>query len=125
MEFSPFLLAIFGMLVPICILAIIFGYQNKSEARFHDTLQRVIESGQTLDEELLSGMPGYKKVMPRDDVRGGLITTAVGLGLILLGYSALGSVIYGAGYLVFCIGLAVFGYGVYDKRNDRALEQMD
>jgi ABC-type transport system involved in multi-copper enzyme maturation permease subunit len=125
MAIFPLIISVLGLLVPICILAIIFGYQNRSEARFHETLQRVIESGQTLDEELLSGIPGYKKVMPRDDVRSGLITTAVGLGLILLGYSALGSKVYGAGYLVFCIGLAIFGYGVYMKQNNPALEQMD
>jgi len=115
MEFTHFLLAICGMLVPIVILGIIFGYTYLSEARFHDTVKRIIESGQTLDESMLSGMPGYTRKYPRDDIRSGIITAATGLGLLLLGYLALGRVITGAGALVLCIGLAIFAYGYFSK----------
>lgn len=118
MEFYQFFVAIMGMLFPIGILAIIFGFANKSEARFHDTMQRVIESGQTLDEELIRGIPGYTKKHPRDDIRSGLITSGAGLGITILGYAALGSTVYGAGYLVLSIGIAIFAYGVISKRTD-------
>jgi hypothetical protein len=117
MDFYELLIVILGMLFPIGILAIIFGFQNRSEARFHETLNKVIDSGQTLDEDLISGIPGYKKVMPRNDIRSGLVTSGVGLGLIFLGAMALGSVVYGAGFLVLFIGLAIFGYGWYTKKN--------
>ena len=116
MEFYQFFIAFMGMLVPIGILAIIFGFTNKSEARFHDTMQRVIESGQTLDEELIRGIPGYTKKYPRDDIRSGLITSGTGLGITILGHAALGSTVYGAGYLVLSIGIAIFAYGVFSKR---------
>ncbi len=125
MELTQFLIAILGMLFPIGILAIIFGYQNRSEARFHETVQRAIESGQTLDENLMSGIPGYKKAMPRNDIRSGLITAGVGLGLILLGYMAMGSMFYGAGYLVLFIGLPIFAYGIYNKVNNPSADSED
>ena len=125
MEFSQLLITILGMLFPLGILAIIFGFENKSEARFHATIQRVIESGQTLDEELISGIPGYKKKNPRDDIRSGLITSATGLGITLLGFVALGSVVYGAGLLVLSIGVAIFAYGVYEKRTNPSSESVD
>lgn len=117
MELTHFVIALAGILMPIALLAIIFGYTNKSENRFHETAQKLIESGQALDEETLSGIPGYQKKFPRNDVRSGLITTGVGLGVTLLGWIALGSVITGAGLLVLCIGGAIFAYGYTTKNN--------
>jgi len=108
MEFMPFIVAIFGILMPLGILAIIFGYTNQNEKRYHETVQKIIDSGQELNEEILSGIPGYKKVHPRDDVKNGINTIGVGIGLILLGFIALGSVITGVGFLVSCIGIAVY-----------------
>lgn len=119
MEFSPFIIAVLGMLFPFGILAIIFGFESKSEARFHATLQRLLESGQPLDETLIEGIPGYKKKYPRNDIRSGLITGGTGLGITLLGFVALGSWVYGAGLLVLCIGGGIFVYGIIDARQNR------
>jgi hypothetical protein len=118
MEFSQFIIAILGMLFPIGIVAIIFAYENKSEARYHDTMLKLIENGQTLNEEVLSGIPGYKKKGPRNDIRSGWITAAVGMGITLLGMVALGSVIFGAGLLVLCIGVALFAYGMVARHTN-------
>jgi len=96
MDFSVTLVALAAILMPVGIIAIIFGYANTSEKRFHDTAQRLIENGQTLDEEVLSGIPGYQKKGPRDDIRGGIITAGTGLGITLLGYVAIGDVVFAA-----------------------------
>lgn len=125
MEFTQFIIAVLGILFPIGILTVIFSFDNKSEARYHETMRRLIENGQTLDEELLRGIPGYKKKQPRDDIRSGWITSAVGLGITLLGAVALGSVIYGAGLLVLCIGLGIFAYGMVNRHTHIGSEKED
>ncbi|GHA08920.1 hypothetical protein GCM10008090_18530 [Arenicella chitinivorans] len=125
MEYFPFVIAILGLLFPLVLLPIIFGFESRSEARFHDTLKSMIESGQTLDEQTLSGIPGYKKKGPRNDVRSGLITTGTGLGIALLGKVALGSVIFGAGLLVLCIGASIAAYGLFGKHLSAAATRSD
>ena len=116
MDVTVAIVAIAGILMPVGILAIIFGFANRSESRFHQTVQKAIDNGQKLDEEVLSGIPGYqKKASPRDDIRNGVITSGTGLGITLLGFVGLGSVITGAGLLVFCIGMSIFAYGYMTK----------
>lgn len=117
MEFFPFILAILGLMFPLVILPIIFGFESRSEARFHDTLKTLIENGQTLDEQTLSGIPGYKKKNPRNDVRSGVITAGTGLGIALLGKVALGTFVFGAGVLVLCIGASIAAYGLFGKQS--------
>lgn len=107
MGFFTFLVAIAGIIMPVALLYIIFGYSNQSEQRFHETVQKIIDNGQELNEEVLAGIPGYKKVMPRNDLRNGITTVGVGIGISLLGLVALGDVILGAGLLVTCIGAAL------------------
>jgi len=100
------------------ILAIIFGFTNQSEKRYHQTVQKLIESGQTLNEEALSGIPGYQKKTPRDDLRTGALASATGLGIFFLGLVALGDVVLGVGLLVMCIGAALFAFGYMNKDNN-------
>lgn len=121
MGFMPFLVAIAGIAMPVALLYIIFGYSNKSEQRFHDTVQRIIDNGQELNEEVLSSIPGYKKVMPRNDMRNGINTIGVGIGISLLGLVALGDVILGAGLLVTCIGAAL----VANKKLNAQVKEAD
>ncbi|NND83330.1 MAG: DUF202 domain-containing protein [Gammaproteobacteria bacterium] len=118
MQTYQFLIAILGMLFPLAIMAMIFRFDDKSEKRFHDTVQRLLEKGQPIDEEVMRGIPGYKKKQPRNDIRSGGITLGVGIGIILLGHMALGPVVYGSGYLVACIGGAIFAYGIVTKANN-------
>lgn len=105
-----FIIAISGMATPILILAIIFYYTHLSEQRFHNTLQKLIESGQELSEETISGIPGYKKVMPRDDSRNGTMAVGVGIGLFLFGFVSLGNFFMGVGLLVATIGATMVYY---------------
>jgi hypothetical protein len=127
MEFSVALVAITAILMPLGILAIIFFYANRSESRFHQTMQKAIENGQTLNEELLASIPGYKPQRPKpgDDMRNGVITSGVGLGITLLGLVGLGSVIAGAGLLVLCIGLTIAGYAYFSQNQTTNDQQQD
>ncbi len=116
MSFFPFIIALCGIAMPVAILYIIFTYTNKSEQRFHDTMQKLVESGQELDESVLAGIPGYKSVLPRDDMRNGINTVGVGLGLSLLGLVGLGDVIFGVGLLVGCIGGALIANAYLNRK---------
>lgn len=121
MEGLALMIPIFGIIMPVLILAIIFGYQNYSEKRFHDSLHKLMESNQEISEEILSTIPGYKKVMPRDDVRSGFITLGTGIGLSFLGgvgfSGGFGDMLFGVGLLVACIGGAIFAYGYFNRNN--------
>ena len=58
------------------------------------------------------GMLDERKKEPIDYRRGGVITFFVGIGICLLGYTAMGSFFVGVGYLVGGIGIVtlVAGY---------------
>ncbi len=107
MDLTHFLLAIAGIAMPVVILLVIFNYENRKEQRFHDTVQKMIDNGQEFNEELLSSIPGYKKNTSKNDMGSAINTVGVGIGLILLGLFALGSVISGIGLLVASIGAAM------------------
>jgi len=106
MEIMPFIIAICGIAMPVGILAIIFSYANRSEERFHQTVQKLVDNGQELNEDVLSGIPGY---------RNGINTIGVGVGLSLLGLVGLGDVILGVGMLVTCIGVAILANGYLNR----------
>jgi len=115
MEFLPFLVAVCGIAMPVAILYIIFRHEARSEKRFHDTVQKMIDNGQEVNQDILSGIPGYKKVMPKDDMRNGINTVGTGIGLCFLGLVGLGDVIMGVGLLVACIGGAVLLNGYLNR----------
>ena len=114
-ELIPFM----GMAIPISIVWIVHHYHNRAKEQFHVTLQKLIESGQELPPELLESVPGYKageKGKERDDIRSGVITSGVGLGIAVFGNVGVGvQEISGAGLLVLCIGLSILAYGIYSK----------
>jgi len=78
----------------------------------------MIDNGQELNEDILSGIPGYKKVMPRDDIRSGINTIGTGIGLSLLGLVGLGSIMLGIGLLVACIGGAMVTNGYLNRTKE-------
>ncbi len=104
------LIPLAGILMPIAIVGIVFWYENQKERRFHDTVKNLIDNGQDINDDVLSSIPGYKKVMPRDDLRNGVITTGVGVGLTFFGLVFIGGPLLGAGLLVACIGAAMLVY---------------
>lgn len=107
------LLPILGMLTGIIIPLSVFVWlylENK------DKNKTILEISKNLDdptkiEDLLEILEERKKE-PIDYRRGGVITIFVGIGVCLLGYTAMGPFFVGAGYLVGAIGIGtmVAGY---------------
>ena len=107
------IIPIFGMLTGIIIpLAVFFWLYKESK----DKNKTIIEISKHLDDnskldELLSIFDERKKE-PIDYRRNGVITIFVGIGLYLLGYYAIGSILKGVGALVGFIGVGtmIAGY---------------
>ena len=107
------IIPITGMLTGIIIpLAVFFWLYKESK----DKNKTIIEISKHLDDnskldELLSIFDERKKE-PIDYRRNGVITIFVGIGLYLLGYYAIGSILKGVGALVGFIGVGtmIAGY---------------
>ncbi len=99
-----------GMVIPLSVFIwLYFDAKNKRAA--------IIEIAKTIDdpskvEELISKLDDEKKKEPIEYRRGGTITIFVGIGLYLLGVTALGSILKGVGLLVATIGVGtiIAGY---------------
>ena len=99
-----------GMVIPLGVFVwLYFDAKNKRAA--------IIEIAKTIDdpskvEELISKLDSEalneKKKEPIEYRRGGTITIFVGIGLYLLGVTALGSILKGVGLLVGTIGVGTF-----------------
>ena len=107
------IIPLFGMLIGVIIPVSVFYWQYKEGK---DKNKTIIEISKHLDdssklEELLSIFDERKKE-PIDYRRNGVITIFVGIGLYLLGYYALGSILKGIGALVGLIGIGtmIAGY---------------
>ncbi len=109
------IVGVFGM--PVFIVWLILYFENKKKEQFHESLQKLIASGQELSPELLQSIPGYKEdVGKKDDIRNGTILTGVGVGVVLLGKFGLDStIVWASGLLVSSIGIAILAYGIYAK----------
>ena len=98
-----------GIIVPLAVFYWLY-HENKNKN------ETIIEISKNLDDpsklEDMLGMLDEKKKEPIDYRRGGVITFFVGIGICLLGYTAMGSFFVGVGYLVGAIGIGtlVAGY---------------
>ena len=112
------LIPLAGIAMPLGIVWIVYYYDGRAKEQFHATLQKLIESGQELSPELLESVPGYKagKGKDKDDIRSGLITSGVGIGIALFGhFGAEEQALFGIGLLVLSIGVGILAYGIYSK----------
>ena len=107
------IIPLFGMLIGVIIPVSVFYWQYKEGK---DKNKTIIEISKHLDdssklEELLRIFDERKKE-PIDYRRNGVITIFVGIGLYLLGYYAIGSILKGVGALVGFIGVGtmIAGY---------------
>jgi hypothetical protein len=107
------IIPLFGMLTGVIIPVSVFYWQYKEAKEKNKT---IIEISKNIDdssklEELLSIFDERKKE-PIDYRRNGVITIFVGIGLYLLGYYAIGSILKGVGALVGFIGVGtmIAGY---------------
>ena len=107
------LIPIFGILCGIIVPVSVFIWQYYEGKGTRET---VLEIAKHIDDpskvEELLGIFDERKKEPIDYRRGGVITIFVGIGICLLGYTAMGSFFVGAGYLVGAIGIGtmVAGY---------------
>ena len=103
--------------MPVGIVWIVHHYDNRAKEQFHATLQKLIESGQELSPELLESVPGYKGGRKdKNDIRSGLVTSGVGIGIALFGhFGAEDQAVFGIGLLVLSIGVGILAYGIYSK----------
>ena len=111
------LIPLAGIAMPVGIVWIIFYYDNRTKEQFNATLQKLIESGQELSPELLESVPGYKgRRKDKNDIRTGLVTSGVGIGIALFGhFGAEEQALFGIGLLVLSIGVGILAYGIYSK----------
>ena len=107
------IIPIFGMLTGIIIPIAVFIWQYYEGKGKRETILEVSKhlDNPTKLEELLSIFDERKKE-PLDYRRNGVITIFVGIGLILLGFVAIGNILIGVGYLVTAIGIGtlIAGY---------------
>ena len=112
------LIPIAGIMFPIGIVFVIFFFINKMEKHKYDA---IVEVSKNIDdpsviEEILNTLNDKKK--PIDYRRGGVITSFVGVGIVLLGNSFASidneaqALISGSGLLVGAIGVGsiIAGY---------------
>ena len=95
-----------GMVIPLGVFVWLYLDAKNKRAT-------IIEVAKTIDdpskvEELLEALNDEKKKEPIEYRRGGTITIFVGIGLYLLGVTALGSILKGVGLLVATIGVGTF-----------------
>ena len=105
----PILGILTGMIIPLAVF--VWMYLDAKNKR-----ATIIEVAKTIDdpskvEELLEALNDEKKKEPIEYRRGGTITIFVGIGLYLLGVTALGSILKGVGLLVVTIGVGTFVAG--------------
>lgn len=116
-DLIPILGILTGIIIPLGVFAwLYFDAKNKRDA--------IIEIAKNIDdpsrvEELIEALNEDKKKEPIDYRRGGTITLFVGIGLYLLGVTALGAIIEGIGLLVAAIGVGTIVAG-YLFPNDSA-----
>ncbi len=111
------LIPLSGIAMPLGIVWIVFFYENRGKEHVHTTLQKLIESGQELSPEVLESVPGYKGGRKdKNDIRSGLVTSGVGIGIALFGHFGVGvQELFGIGLLVLSIGVGILAYGIYSK----------
>lgn len=105
----PILGILSGIIIPVSVF--IWLYHDGKNKR-----ETVLEIAKHLDDpskvEELLGIFDERKKQPIDYRRGGVITLSVGAGIYLLGFTALGSIFEGIGFLVGAIGVGtiIAGY---------------
>ena len=127
---DPILIPVLGILCGIIIPVSVFIWQYYDGKGKRET---VLEIAKHLDDphkiEELLGIFDERKKEPIDYRRGGAITIFVGIGIYLLGFTAMGPFFEGVGYLVVAIGIGttVAGY-LYPNTSEEltnAVEQFE
>ena len=112
-EFIPLIIPILGISAGIIIPTAVFVWQYYDEKAKRSAIIEIAKhlGDPSRVDELLHLFDERKKA-PIDYRRGGVITTFVGIGIFLLGFVAIGSLVRGVGLLVCAIGIGtlIAGY---------------
>ena len=112
-EFIPLIIPILGISAGIIIPIAVFIWQYYDEKGKRSAIIEIAKhlGDPSRVDELLRLFDERKKA-PIDYRRGGVITTFVGIGIFLLGFVAIGSLVRGVGLLVCAIGIGtlIAGY---------------
>ena len=118
-------IVIIFLLAPILIILLIFYFVNKNRKEKMKLAQMAMEKGQPIPENLLNNQPDELG----DEYQKGMRQCYVGVGLMIFLWYAAGSIGFGIGALVFCIGLGkVFAAKSVGRKNqdiDNNLKQKD
>ena len=118
-------IVIIFLLAPILIILLIFYFVNKNRKEKMKLAQMAMEKGQPIPENLLNNQPDELG----DEYQKGMRQCFVGVGLMIFLWYAAGSIGFGIGALVFCIGLGkVFAAKSVGRKNhdiDNNLKQQD
>ena len=118
-------IVIIFLLAPILIILLIFYFVNKNRKEKMKLAQMAMEKGQPIPENLLNNQPDELG----DEYQKGMRQCFVGVGLMIFLWYAAGSIGFGIGALVFCIGLGkVFAAKSVSRKNqdiDNNLKQKD
>ena len=120
----PVLAIVMAFGLPAFIVHVYFKYERNRDRLFHESLQALINSGQQIAPDMLRGIPGYREVSARNDLRRGVLTLGLGLGIACLGYVGIGrhgDFIVGLGLCFALFGLAMSGFGIYQKALSKLL----
>jgi hypothetical protein len=116
-------LAFWGFIAAVVVGGMWYSIREK-EAQ-HETLRRMVESGKTVDDELMEKVLGGTKDTASDLRIGGLITLAASLGLAIMGWfislledKALYPLL-GVAALVGCVGIGLLVAAKATGRSDR------
>ena len=114
MLFVLAVLLIVFVLSPVFIIIAVFYFINKNRKDKMRLAQMAMQQGQPIPEQLLKDQPGSAD----EEYNKGIRQCFVGVGLmIFLGYAA-GTVGFGIGALVFCIGLGKVFVSRTTRKND-------
>jgi hypothetical protein len=108
------LIPIFGVLMPVLLIWVIFYYNTESDKNKYNTIIEVSKNIKDSEEikEILESLAERKKTST-DLRKTGLVTIFIGIGLVALDYFGLGTnIVFGVGLLVMFIGIGqmVAGY---------------
>ena len=101
MVISIIAIVIIFLLAPLLIIIAIFYFVNKNSKEKMKLAQMAMEKGQPIPDELLNNVPDEVS----DEYQKGMRQCFVGVGLMIFLYFAAGTIGFGIGALVFCIGL--------------------
>lgn len=94
-------IVIIFLLAPLLIIIAFFYFVNKNRKEKMKLAQMAMEKGQPIPDELLNNVPDEVS----DEYQKGMRQCFVGVGLMIFLYFAAGTIGFGIGALVFCIGL--------------------